>query len=188
MLLALVLAGCDDRSLVVGESSTSSGFDGAAGSNEPRCADAAALRADDAECWPTRHVGHWRGFVTGDVRYRHVLAQTFDFPSGEVLLDIELDGTGTLLFSSSSSDEPFCAGDAGVSPSSLPADAGVGSSDATVTSCRTSDDGMQDGPRPGLALDHRYVVEALRMEGSAERERRQDRLVTFSLLIAEPWR
>jgi hypothetical protein len=188
LLLALLLAGCDDRSLVVGESSASSGFDGAGRSNEPRCADAAILRANDEECWPTRHVGHWRGLVTGDARYRHVLAQPFEFPSDEVLLDIDLQGTGTLLFSSAAGDGASCAGDAGASSAELRADAGVGASDAGALSCRASDGGVQGGPQPGLVLDHRYSLDGLGMQGSAERERRQDRLVTFSLLIAAPWR
>lgn len=187
LLLALMVAGCDDRSLVVGESSASSGVEGAARSSAPRCADGAQLRASDEECWPTRHVGHWRGFVTGDPRYRHVLAQPLEFPSNEVLLDIEPQGTGTLLFSSASAPGRSCAGDAGAGSSGD--DAGVGDrSDAGVSSCTTHDTGEQDEPRPGLVLDHRYALDALEMRGSPEGERRQDPVVTFSLLIAAPWR
>lgn len=191
-LLGLVLAGCDSRALVVGEGSATGSSGGSDRTLEPRCADAAGARVADAECWPTRHVGSWRGFVTGDARYRHVLPEPLELPSGEVLLEIDPQGTGTLAFASDAA-LPACSGGA-TSPAS--ADAGAAGADAgdagqvetSGSSCRTGDAGAPSAPRPGLLLDHRYLLNGLSMTGAAELERKEDPRVSFSLLIAEPWR
>lgn len=181
-LLALVAAGCDSRALVVGEGPSPTSLGGGARTNAQRCPDSAAARASDAECWPTRHVGRWRGFVTGDARYRHVLPEPFEFPSAEVSLEIEPPGTGTILFASAAS---WCSGDAGVSTPGGGADGGV--SDAGGGACSSA---PADTTRahPGLVLDQRYALDDLSMSGSAEEQRKQDPAMTFSLLIAAPWR
>lgn len=193
-LLGLALAGCDSRALVVGESSAPSSLGGGErGGSEPRCPDAAGARSLAEECWPTRHVGRWRGFVTGGARYRHVLAEPLDLPSGELLLEIAPAGTGTLAFGAEP-EPPACTGGA------PPSDAGAGFVDAEAiatdagagalgsSSCSADGGGGSGGARPGLLLGYRYELNGLQMSGAPEQERKQDPNVSFSLLIAEPWR
>jgi hypothetical protein len=107
-----LFAGCKGQPFELGE--TGGGLDPNGGDSlsarEQRCDDLATRRALDAECWPTRHVGRWHGFVTGDAQYWHLLASPFAYPSGDLLLEVDARGAASLT---------FFAGDAGA------ADAGV---------------------------------------------------------------
>lgn len=193
VLLGLGLAGCDARALVVGDSPERGSLGGGARPSEARCPDAAGERASDGECWPTRHVGRWRGLVTGSARYLHGSTE-LELPSGEVVLEIEPQGTGTLSFAPDRAPLA-CAGGA----SGAGTDAGLAGGDAAViqdpeaqaasgSACSAADAGAPGVPRPGLVLDYRYTLEGLSMSGASVRERREDPRVSFSLLIAEPWR
>jgi hypothetical protein len=196
-LLALLLASCDSRALVVGEGPAPSSLGGRDRSMAPRCQDEAAARVADDECWPTRHVGRWRGLVTGDARYRHVLAEPLEFTTGEVTLDVTEQGAGTLWFAPEQPWVMACAGDAGVPPALADAgvatpDGGAGLMDAGArgvgSPCAppvTSSPGLA---APGLLLDYGYQLDGLSMSGGPELDRTEDPLVRFSLLIAAPWR
>lgn len=194
-LLALLLAGCDARPLVVGDGPSPDSLAGGELPGELRCPDAARARADQEECWPTRHVGRWRGFVTGDARYLQGSIE-LELPSGEVMLEIEPQGTGTLSFAT----EPASYGCAGGASGTDAGDAGLaalvegaeeedsGPGAPQAPACSTFDAGVSGSAGPGLALGHRYTLEALSMSGGPGGDRRRDPRVTFSLLIAEPWR
>jgi hypothetical protein len=156
-----LLSSCKGRALLVGEPGGS--VDGEGGDGTPsaqRCPDAAELRVGDGECWPTRHVGRWHGFVTGDARYLHVLPTPLEYPSQGLLLEVNEDGSAYALFASP---------DAGVSSECTgPLVAG---------SC----------VQAGLLLGYRYALGALRMTGGADDGRRQDPILAFSLTVAQPW-
>jgi len=166
LLLGLLLAGCKGRLLELGERGGGLGPNGQSGlpALEQRCLDLAALRALDAECWPTRHVGRWHGFATGDAQYLHVLPSPFAYPSGELLLDVDSQGSASLTFSS---------GDAGVADAGAPC-----SSRAAPAPCQAT---------PGLVLGFPYQLVGLRMSGGPSEDRHQDPRMDFSLTIAEPW-
>jgi hypothetical protein len=171
----LLLAACKGGPLELGESG--GGLDSSGGrpraASEERCLDLAAARALDAECWPTLHVGRWHGFITGDARYLHVLPSPFFYPSGDLLLEVEAQGTAGLTFSAGDvggSDAP--GGDAGA------ADAGAADAGAACSGCAAL---------PGLVLGFRYQLLGLRMTGGPSEDRHQDARMDFSLTIAEPW-
>lgn len=161
---ACLLPACDGGPIPVGERERALGSEGGgstASVQQPRCADPAALRVQDAECWPTRHVGRWHGFVTGDARYWSTGAKPLEYPSDDLLLEIDAAGAGRARFS---------PGDAGAS------------------AARASAPGVElDAPSPGLVAGFSYALEGLRMNGSSSQDRRQDPRVEFSLRIAEPW-
>jgi hypothetical protein len=155
------LSGCDGKPLLVGEPQQAVGGEGAdSNPSAPRCSDAAQLRVGDPACWPTRHVGRWHGFVTGDARYLHVLPTPLEYPSQALALEIRDDGSAYAT---------FAAPDAGVSADCAgPLVGGV---------C----------VQPGLVLGYRYALGALRMTGALDEDRRQDPILAFSLTIAQPW-
>lgn len=155
------LSGCQGKPLLVGEPQQAMGGEGAdRNPSQQRCADAAQLRVGDGECWPTRHVGRWHGFVTGDARYQHVLPTPLEYPSQALLLEINEDGSAYAT---------FAAPDAGVSVDCAgPLVGGV---------C----------VQPGLLLGYRYALGAVRMTGAPEEDRRRDPILAFSLTIAQPW-
>ncbi len=188
-LLAWLLVACDSRALVVGESATSGSVDEQSRAPQPRCPDPAAARVGDDECWPTRHVGLWRGLVTPDPGAGQGLAGLLALPSGEVLLEIEPQGTGTLLFARDAAPGLGCAGDAGVASV---ADAGSAGESARLddagTACAAGEALVAASALRGVALDHRYTLDGLSMSGAPESDRSQDPRVTFTLLVASPWR
>jgi hypothetical protein len=114
-----------------------------------------------------------------------------------VVLEIEPRGTGTLYFMPQP-ELRGCEGDAGTATGSSAADAGLGGGDAGAEAadsgalsggaCGTAAAGGAGGATPGLLLAHRYTLDGLSMSGASERDRRADPRVSFSLLIAEPWR
>lgn len=155
------LSGCKGGPLVVGEGKSALGGGGDDGTPPAqRCQDAAALRVSDSACWPTRHVGHWHGFVTGDARYLHVSPTPLEYPSHDLLLEISEDGSAYAT---------FAAPDAGPSADC----AGPLVAGACV--------------EPGLLLGYRYVLGNVRMTGGPSDDRRQDPILAFSLTIAQPW-
>jgi hypothetical protein len=162
MLCALlVLLSCQGKALLVGEQQRTLGGEG--GDRRPPvpgCPDAAELRVGNAECWPTRHVGRWRGFVTGAALYQHVLPIPLEYPSEELLLEVDPDG---------SAHATFAGPDAGSSADC----AGPLVGDLCV--------------QPGLALGYRYALGAVRMTGGASDDRRLDPILSFTLTIAQPW-
>jgi len=219
-LLLICLAGCSGDAFVIGESANSGG-DNLGGGRRPtepedRCADIAALRRLDSACWPTRHVGRWHGFVTSSPYYHHRLAAPFEFPSGELLLEIDAEGVGTLTFSASTSRSAR-PGDAGSSPDGGAVDDGVDAGTANAGDAGVLDAGAQsarDGanagagsapenaqdagalldaavpasePALGLALGFRYQLQQLAMSGGPVGSRQADPRLDFTLLIAEPW-
>ncbi|MEO8177377.1 MAG: hypothetical protein ABI895_00965 [Deltaproteobacteria bacterium] len=170
MLLVLLLASCKGRPLELGEGGE--GLDPNGGGSTPaieqRCLDLAARRVRDAECWPTRHVGRWHGFVTSGAHYWHVLPSPLEYPSGDLLLEVDAEGSAQLTFSGGEA----AGGDAGA------AEAGVPCSSTAPASCAAL---------PGLVLGFRYELVGLRMTGGPSQDRHQDPRMDFSLTIAEPW-
>ena len=159
-LLAL-LSSCKGRALLVGEPG---GLEGGAGGDRlppaQRCPDAAELRVGDGECWPTRHVGRWHGFVTGDARYWHASPTPLEYPSQELLLELDPDGSAYAT---------FAAPDAGPSADCRgPLVGGV---------CVQS----------GLVLGYRYALGGVRMTGAPDDDRRRDPILAFALTVAQPW-
>jgi hypothetical protein len=177
LLLGLLLASCEGRPLEVGKSVVGGlGLNGDTSLSplEQRCLDLAAPRALDAECWPTAHVGRWHGFVTGDARYLHVLSSPFPYPSGELLLEVDAQGSASLTFSGGPDAGTDDADDAGAGHAAAPC-----SSTSAPDSCQAL---------PGLVLGFRYQPVGLRMTGSPSEDRHQDPRMDFSLTLAEPWR
>ncbi|HEU4578316.1 MAG TPA: hypothetical protein VFS67_08680, partial [Polyangiaceae bacterium] len=157
----LGLLSCEGKPLLVGEQDPTLGGDGRENRpRAPRCADAAELRVGDSVCWPTRHVGRWHGFVTGDARYLHVSPTPLEYPDQELVLELEPDGSGYAT---------FAGPDAGSSADC----AGPLLGHVCV--------------QPGLVLGYRYALGGLRMTGGPADDRRVDPLVAFSLTIAQPW-
>jgi hypothetical protein len=75
-------------------------------------------RARD-DCWPTRYVGAWSGFLVGDPQYEARDGSLESFPVGEIEVRLSTDGTGTLIFvgasappapPSAAADPYLCAG------------------------------------------------------------------------------
>lgn len=78
-----------------------------------------ALRRERDDCWPTRYVGLWSGFLVGDPQYEARDGFLEKFPVGEIELRLGTDGTGTLIFvgdsvppppPSAAADPYLCAG------------------------------------------------------------------------------
>lgn len=60
------------------------------------CPSALVERRSRPGCWPTRHVGRWRGFVAGDARYVARDRSIAAFPPLELLLTMDPSGVGAL--------------------------------------------------------------------------------------------
>jgi hypothetical protein len=195
-LLLLCLAGCSGDAFLIGESASSGGESLGGGRPPPApedvCADIAALRLLDSACWPTRHVGRWQGLVTSSPYYHHRLAAPFEFPSGELLLEINAEGAGTLSFSASTSGSAR-PDDAGSSPDGRAVDDAGDAGSAPNAGDAGVDDAPLDAAVPaslpalGLALGVRYQLQQLAMSGGPIGSRRADPRLEFTLLIAEPW-
>jgi hypothetical protein len=182
LLFAFGVLACQ-APLVVGESRvTPSRSDASGGSAQPpdeRCPDAARLRVADDACWPTAHVGHWQGFVTGDARYSVGLSAPLLYPSGEVRLDVHPAGFGTLTF---------------LPPASLASSASDAGLDAGAPDAGAPDAGAPDAAAPdaavppgtgGVSEGFAYSLVDLRMSGSPSAERRLDRWMQFSVSLDE---
>jgi hypothetical protein len=174
-LFGCALFGCE-RPLVVGESGGTSGASKGSDSSQTlaeHCPDVARLRVADDTCWPTAHVGRWHGFVTGDAEYYVALAGPFVYPSGDVRLNVDLAGTGTLTFTP-----------AGPGSGALDAGLDAAAPDAAVADAAAADAAaaLPAGVSEGFA----YALLDLSMSGSPSTERRLDRSMQFSVSLAEP--
>lgn len=49
-------------------------------------------------CWPTHHLGSWRGFFIGVPRYETIDGAGAEFPAGDVLLELGVSGAAQLRF------------------------------------------------------------------------------------------
>jgi hypothetical protein len=120
---ALGLA-CTGESLLVGEERPTSDrvaddavLDGGVDAHAPEvvlqgCPPSPAERQATSGCWPTRHLGRYRGFFIGSPRYERLDGSGEPFPTGGLQLVLAVDGTGELTFGgqNASSDRESCAG------------------------------------------------------------------------------
>ncbi len=129
--------GCGGDGLVVGEEMARVGDVGsgesestaatAAGSNAAvalvaECPPSPAERQALLGCWPTRHLGRWRGFFMGNPSYELANGSVRDFPLGDLVLTLELGGSGSLTFGAAAPPAPpTAAGDAPLCAGTLPA-------------------------------------------------------------------
>jgi hypothetical protein len=110
---AFVIAGCSGNALLVGEERPrpDPGTDDVEGPGSVNpavppvdvalvsdCPPSPEERQALLGCWPPRHLGSWRGFFLGIPRYRTLDGATAEFPSGDVLLDLGIDGSAHLTF------------------------------------------------------------------------------------------
>lgn len=111
--LVFVVAGCSGDALLVGEERPPAGpgTDGEEGPDRVNPAQApidVALVSDCPPspeerqallgCWPPRHLGSWRGFFIGVPRYETLDGAGAEFPAGDVLLELGIDGSAHLTF------------------------------------------------------------------------------------------
>jgi hypothetical protein len=107
----LLALGCAGKSLLVAEERAStepaaadSGPDAGAASNQPGvaltqdCPPSPGERRGLLGCWPTQHLGRFRGRFIGAPRYPTLDGKGDDFPAGELVLELAIDGTGELSF------------------------------------------------------------------------------------------
>jgi hypothetical protein len=166
--LTCAFFGCQ-QPLVVGESRvTPAGSKGTDSSQtlDEHCPDVALLRAADDACWPTAHVGRWHGFVTGDARYYVALSGPFSYPSGDVRLNVDPAGSGTLIFAP---PEGFGSG---------AVDAGLDAAPLDVAATLPAAGGLMEG--------FTYALVGLSMSGSPSASRRLDRSMQFSVSLSQP--
>lgn len=138
----LAAAGCGGDAIIVGEgitagdsASASAGSGGVAPSGisiPAECPHSPGERQALLGCWPTRHVGHWRGFLIGNPTYPTLSGKSGDFPLGDLVLSIEPFGAARLSFGDPA---PFAppegAGDAYLCAGSSP-DVGCPAADGIV--------------------------------------------------------
>jgi hypothetical protein len=127
--LAVAVAGCSGSSLLVGEERPSA--DPGAGDPEvpgigapaPPPVDVALVsdcppspeeRQALLGCWPPRHLGSWRGFFIGIPRYQTIDGAGAEFPPGDVLLDLGIDGSAHVTFGAA--PQGSLAGDPPIAP------------------------------------------------------------------------
>lgn len=110
-VLLLALGSCSGDSLVIGlerprpaddEEDAVSLVNGAAPASEVAllldCPPSPEERQAAPGCWPTPHLGYWRGFFVGVPRYETLDGSGAEFPTGDVLLMLGIDGVGHLVF------------------------------------------------------------------------------------------
>jgi hypothetical protein len=129
-------------------------------------------------CWPTRHLGSWRGFFIGIPRYETGDGASAEFPPGDVLLELSVDGQAQLVF--------------GAPPLGAPA------ADPPITLCAPRV-GARDCPTPGrLLAGFGYELHELelldpdpalapppRIAGEPPRELAES--MRFAVHASEPW-
>jgi hypothetical protein len=111
--LVAAVAGCSGDSLLIGQErprfnpgADDPGGLGSTGSAAPPpdvglisdCPPSPEERHALPGCWPTRHVGTWRGFFIGIPRYETIDGAGAEFPPGDVLLEVTDDGAAHLTF------------------------------------------------------------------------------------------
>lgn len=191
--LALAALACSGSSFVVGEERPGAaglGEDevdgpGVVDPSEPApdvalledCPPSPVERRSLLGCWPTRHVGRWRGFFIGLPRYETLDGGGAEFPRGDVLLELGVDGAGELRF--------------GVAPTEVTA-----SSSAPVPACG-GPSSPQECTDPGLLLaGFRYRLEVMELfdaeEAPASRIAGEPRVrfgerMSFVVQVGQPW-
>lgn len=112
LLASALLSACSGDALVVGHERPRPGGDdgepggtGAPGGPEPPdvalledCPPSPAERRALLGCWPTPHLGTWRGYFIGVPLYETRDGAAAEFPLGDVLLRLGVDGAGDLTF------------------------------------------------------------------------------------------
>ncbi len=134
---AASIGGCGGEQLVVGQerggpTAGSGGMESSAGAGEARppgvaltdeCPTTPLQRQALLGCWPTRHIGRWRGFFTGNPSYESLDGRQSEFPVGDLWLSVGVNGEGRLSFGDSAPPLPSMGGRdaylcAGTSPES----------------------------------------------------------------------
>jgi hypothetical protein len=62
------------------------------------CPASPAARRELLACWPSQHIGTWLGYFIGVPHYQRLDGTREEFPTGDLLLRLDLDGTGKLRF------------------------------------------------------------------------------------------
>jgi hypothetical protein len=120
-----MLLGCSGEPIIVAEERQMAGGGGApdegavAGTGGETgiavvedCPLSPAERTELLGCWPTQHVGTWRGYFIGVARYETRDGAGEEFPPGYLVLHLDLDGTGHLTFTDGTSVDALdpCSG------------------------------------------------------------------------------
>jgi len=184
-------AGCEGGALIVGQErprpgssdDEGGGPDGVEGAPPPDvtlvedCPPTPGERRELLGCWPTPHLGAWRGFFTGIPRYETADGAGAEFPTGDVRLLLGVDGAGLLTF--------------GVPPAIASA-----ALERSVPACGAPAAPMEC-ERPGLvipgftyrleeiSLYDRALERETRIEGEAPLERPES--MDFRVRVGEPW-
>jgi hypothetical protein len=190
--LTVLVAGCSGDALVVGEERRGPGADaddalaGGIGPVVPPpdvalisdCPPSPEQRQALLGCWPTRHLGSWRGFFTGVPRYETSDGAVVELPTGEVILELSVTGAGHLAF--------------GVPPPGVPA------SDPPFHLCAPRDPAASCAPPGQVIAGFPYELGELelfdpdptrapppRIAGEPPRELAES--MSFVVRVAEPW-
>jgi len=139
--------------------------------------DVAQRRARD-DCWPTRYVGLWSGFIVGDPRYEARDGSLESFPVGEIELRLSTDGTGTLSFGSAS---------APLAPPSGAADPYLCAGATPLTGCPESRQLVEGF---GYHLENLSIFDASIQSAPriGEEPLRVGERFRFDISLGEPWR
>lgn len=151
------LSACSGEALWVGTASSASGIVGVNQEtpDEKLCPDEASLRLSDETCWPTRHVGTWRGIVASNPTYLSTAGSSMDYPLAQPIITIAADASGQWHFGPLAEDTPS-------SPDSSP----VPSANSVLLE--------------GIV----YSLSDVRMSGAARRDRQDDPNLSFELYFA----
>lgn len=138
------------------------------------CPESPGERRELLGCWPTPHLGVWRGFFTGAPQYE-TSAGPVAFPAGDVALLLGIDGTGQLSF--------------GLPPRSPAASIEVPSCDERELPSGCDQPGrLIPGFRYGLEqinLRDRWLEQESRIVGAPPLERPES--MSFVVRAGEPW-
>jgi hypothetical protein len=107
MFLGLAAAACGGEQLVVAEEAARdpAAMGSVGGGSEPAVVSVVAACPSSPEerkvvlgCWPTRHVGRWRGFFLGNPTYLTMAGEVSQFPIGDLVLSVGTLGAAYLSF------------------------------------------------------------------------------------------
>jgi hypothetical protein len=127
LVIALGLAqGCSGDRIVVaqeregpgGEADEPGASDAVGSEGEPgvalleTCPSSPVERRELLGCWPTRQIGSWLGYFIGVPRYPTRDGASQEFPAGDLLMRLDLDGNGELRFAGpeGATEQDPCAG------------------------------------------------------------------------------
>jgi hypothetical protein len=120
-------------------------------------------------CWPTKHLGRFRGFFIGTPRYQRLDGSSEEFPTGGIELSLFEDGSGQLTFGA----------------------AGTPGDREPCTGLDTPDCALVGRMRPGFEYDLNELAlydpedEPSRIAGAAPL--RKAETLTFVVWLGEPW-